>query len=663
MGFFSSLTEKLCDAFSPSERKTAKALRNIVDMRERVSPRQVDAIESDHLNEDPVVVSIDRSLNGCNGNKTSRQESARRLNEIFTEVKNIESQRRILNVSRFGKGLGGELWKDLKTTLHGNVIHLALLGEAAFVTHHAVQSEWFSQLGGATAPAAALATALITYESIKKISEVVDYYFRGGRSQRKLLEQERQKVVRMKNERKLAARHYKEGSMSSEEYIHYAADLAKNVRIAEETIVNGRPKTDGTTDESQFQQKKTKEILGEKKLIERERGRKMARAIVAAVAAPAVSVLNGLPLGINEWDGVTPAHNVMASLQGIRYHADSIAKVMSPIPGQALTAFAVGATGLIGRAAQEIFSLHNRFKPEAAADRAIKSMEQSIEKIKSLEQNIQTIADVTPRPGKTLNAENLETLYRAPQQSAPRDFSDLAEAVEKEDAKKAAAEARKAARGPSLLDKVLGRTTRPLGEAVRTMPLTDQDFGESPSLFRAETIRKALGMNVLPGTLLTHEGFMDQIEKWIPTASDTEIVERELYFSDQGHQHADLDVDESVRTALDEAARRCAAERLSRIAEKTAIAAFDPNAVRAHLLVLLGMEDEVAIGQKYFEKLFAQGYTNASRIQRAYFNAVLRALDLTMNISDVSRKREKNIIFDSIHAAIESYNQSQSQAA
>src|SRR3989338_10544478 len=132
----------------------------------------------------------------------------------------------------------------------------------------------------------------------------------------------------------------KEGLISAEEYIHYAADLARNVRMAEETVLNGRPKNDGTANESQFPAKKTKEILGEKKLVEQERRRAMARSIAATVAAPIVGVLNGMPLGINEWDGITPAHPVVASLQGVRYYSDGIARALSPIPHQTLTAFA-----------------------------------------------------------------------------------------------------------------------------------------------------------------------------------------------------------------------------------------------------------------------------------------------------------------------------------
>ncbi|MEK7648970.1 MAG: hypothetical protein AAB400_03565 [Patescibacteria group bacterium] len=665
MGFFSSLTEKLYNTFSASERKTKAPQKNVVDIKEHIPPRPTGTeTEIEQLTDGSTVISIDRSLNAATGEKTPRQESARRLNEIFAEVKNIKEQERILDTSRWGDGLRGELKKDLCTTVHGNLLRLTLLGEATYLTHQVVQSELFSHLLGPVTPVAAvLATTLIARESIKTISEVVDYYFRGGRSQRKLLEQERQQVQKLRGERKLAARHYREGIMSAEEYIHYAADLAKKVCTAEEAVLNGRPKNSEPASEPQFPAKKTKEILGEKKLIEQERGRAMARSIVSTVAAPIVSVLNGLPLGFNEWDGHAPAHTVVTSLQGVRYYSEGIARAFSPVPGQALTALAIGATGLIGKAVEEIYSFHKRFKPESKADAALQSMEKSLERIRQCQEDIQGIANTTPSPGKNLNVEQIEILRRPTPYAAPKDFSDLAEAVARDDAKKAAAEARKAARGPSLLDKVLGRATRPLGMPVETTPLTAQDFGESPSLFRAETVRKALGVNVLPGTLLTQEGFMDQLEKWIENASDIEIIDRELYFSDQQHKHTDGDVDENSITALDEAARRCAAERLHRVAEKMPIATFDPNAVRARLLVLIGMEDEVAVGQKYFEKLFAQGYADASRIQRTYFNSVLSALDLSTNVNDVSRKREKNIIFESVRAVIGSYENAQSEAA
>ena len=204
MGFLSSLTEKISSAFASPEAKALKTAKKILAFRENVPTHQMSTHDVRQATAD--VVSINRSQRTAEGAKTSRQESAKLLNEIFAEVKKIDANQRVLNESRWGAGLGGELWKDFKTTLHGNVIHLVLLGEAAYFTHQAVQSELFSQiLGPATGPAAVIATALIARESIKKISEVTDYYFRGERSQRKLLEQERQKVTRLKNERKFVA--------------------------------------------------------------------------------------------------------------------------------------------------------------------------------------------------------------------------------------------------------------------------------------------------------------------------------------------------------------------------------------------------------------------------------------------------------------------------
>ncbi len=665
MGFLSSLTEKIGSAFASPEVKATKAAKKILAFRENAPLHQTDTLDARRATAD--VVSIDHSQRTAEGVKTSRQESARLLNEIFAEVKKIDTHRRVLNESRWGAGLGGELWKELKTTVHGNVIHCILLGEAAFATHQAVQSELFSQiLGPATGPAAVIVTALIARESIKKISEVTDYYFRGGRSQRKLLEQERQKISHLKKERKLVACHYKEGSMSAEEYIHYAADLARNVRMAEETVLNGRPKNDGTANESQFPAKKTKEILGEKKLVEQERGRAMARSIAATVAAPIVGVLNGMPLGINEWDGITPAHPVVASLQGVRYYSDGIARALSPIPHQTLTAFAAGATALIGKAIHEIRSLHNTFKPESLANTALQSMESSIERIKKYQEDLQTIANATPRPGRNLNVGNIEALRRRPpQQAALHDFSELAANVEVNIAKDAARKARKAARAaaPTLMDTIIGKITRPIKPAPETTPFTSQDFGESPSLFRAEAARKAFGASVAPGTLLDQNGFMDHLERRLEGATDIDVINLELYFSDQQHRHSKLDVSDSVIATLDDASRRCAAERLKRIAEKMPIVKSDPNALRARLLTLIGMDDEIAVGQKYFEKLFAQGYANASRIQRAYFNKVISALDLSLNVNEVTRMREKNAIFESVRVAIERYDQSQSQAA
>ncbi len=216
MGFFSKITEKVGGLFGASEakEKSQKLAKKVITMGEYTPERKPNP-ESGHLKTESAVIPIDRTQRDEKGEKTKRQESAKLLSEIFAEVKNIEAQQRTLNEARWGKGVVGELWKELCTTVHGNALRLTLLGEAAFFGHYAVQSDVFSHLGPATPIAAVLATTLIARESIKTLSEVVDYYFRGENSQRKLLEQQRQKRKNYRNERKLTARHYREGDISA----------------------------------------------------------------------------------------------------------------------------------------------------------------------------------------------------------------------------------------------------------------------------------------------------------------------------------------------------------------------------------------------------------------------------------------------------------------
>lgn len=661
MGFFTSFTEKIGGLFSAPETRTKKTAEKVIALREHVFAQSPD--NEPTYSQEEAVISMDRTQDRTHHAKahtrSDRQEAARLANEVFDELKNLQRKSQELTEAQFGKGVVGELNKDLRTTLHGNLIRTVLWGEAALLAYHAVQSEAFANLGNVTAIGAVVTTLLLSRQAIKSVSETIDYYFRGERSKRKEIEQARKARKHFKNERRLMAKEYRDGTTSAEEYIHYAAQLVSDVRKQEEKILNG----------GQYDNSIHPPIAGLKESMKIERTHKLQRAIGATIAAPVVNVLiGGQQLGINEWDMVSPAHRVEASLAGLQFYstkiADAVGTSFKGIPHQVWSAFAIGATSLVGKTIQEAATLAKKFDKRDQEERIIKEMEASIDHMKELEGRIQGIADNTPynRGRKRLNAEHMESLRYQPPQAAPNDFSDLAAAVEKN---KADEEKRNALRGKAgaLFDKMLGRETQILRKPAETAPLTAQDFGESPSLFRAECLRKAIGTELLPGTLLAPEVFMGHLEQWLSTASDIDVIDRELYFSNQLHQYSNGDADESIKTSLDEASRRCAAERLGRIKEKTVLTSLDPNALRAQLLVLLGMEDEIAVGQKYFEKLFAQGYVNASRLHRLNFNKVMCALDLSLNISDVSRKREKNIIFESVRNIIAHYEDIQEQAA
>lgn len=648
MGFFSSFKEKWFGKGGGEKDKD-----NVVTFPDNGNHEKPGSHEKCVKSADADVVSIDRLKRENERKLTQRQEVAKLTREVFIELKELQVKTRELNETKHGRGILGRLDRELRTKFHGNIIRMVLWGGVAIYAHGAVQSEWFSGLlGQATAIGAVVATLLLTREAIKTVSETIDYYFRGERSHRKALEAMRANRKHYKNERRLTVQNYRKGEISSQEYIHYMTELVKDVRTGEEAIVYGAS-NEGTAQ---------KPLIGLKETMSMERSNALARAIGSTVAAPAVTVLfGGLQLGINEWDMKDPAHRVTASLQGLQYHKLNVpgasGRVFESIPYQAWNAFTIGATALVGKAIHEAAQLAKKFDKRQQEDAIIEQMEQSIERIKELESRMSAIAEMTPFTGgrRRLNAEHMKEVNHPPREAAPSDFSDL---VGKE------AMHYSGQREPSLLDRVLGRVTKPIEEPRRTAPLAPEDFGESPSLFRAECVRKVFGISVAPGTVMTHESFMDYLDKHLATLSDTALIEKELYFSNESHQHEVNGTDEHILATLNDAACRCAAERKERVREKTALTATDPNTLRAQLLVLIGADDEIAVGQKYFEKLFAQGYARASRIQRGYFNEVLSALDLSLNTNDaLTRKREKNIIFDSIRAIIEQNQKSQEEAA
>lgn len=648
MGFFSSFKEKW---FGKGHGEKDKD--NVVTFPDNGNHEKQGSHEKRVESADADVVSIDRSKRENERKSTQRQEVAKLTREVFTELKELQAKTRELNETKHGRGILGKLDRELRTKFHGNIIRVVLWGGAAIYAHSAVQSEWFSGLlGQVTAIGAVVATLLLTREAIKTVSETIDYYFRGERSRRKALEMVRASRKHYKNERRLTVQNYRKGEISSQEYIHYMAELVKDVRSSEEGILYGAS-NEGTV---------RKPLIGLKETMSMERSNALARAIGSTVAAPAVTVLfGGLQLGINEWDMKDPAHRVTASLQGLQYHKLNVpgasGRVFESIPHQAWSAFTIGATTLVGKAIQEAAQVAKKFDKRRQEDAIVEQMERSIENIKQLESRIHAISDITPSVGgrRRLNAEHMKEVNHPPQEAFPSDFSDL---VGKE------AMQYSGQPEPSLLDRVLGRVTRPIEESHRTAPLAPQDFDESPSLFRTECVRKIFGVPVASGTLMTHEAFMEHLDRHLATLSDTAIIEQELYLSSESHRHEANGTDEHILATLNDAARRCAAERKERVREKTALIATDPNTLRAQILLLIGMDDEIAVGQKYFEKLFAQGYARASRVQRGYFNEVLSALDLSLNANDtLTRKREKNIIFDSIRTIIEQNRESQEEAA
>lgn len=658
MNFFTSMTEKIGGLFSAPETKSKKEAKKIITISEHAASPSAEH-ESTYSQKD-VVISMDRTQRSDTHTHSDRQEVAKLTNEIFTELKNIQKKQKELTkatVLNGGEGLLGGMDAILRTG-SGHLMGSILWGESALIAHQAVQTEAFANLlGNMTAIGAVVATTLLSYKAIKSVAETADYFFRGECSKRKELERARNERKHFKNERKLMAKEYRDGRTSAEEYIHYASQLVSDVRTQEEIILNG----------GQHKNSISPPITGMKESMKQDRRHALERTIGAAIAAPVVNVLFGQQLGINEWDMVTPSHRVEATLSGIQFYstkvADAVGTHFKGAPYQAWNAFAIGATALIGKTIQDAAVLAKKFDKREQEERIIKEMENSIKHMKELEGRIGEIAEQTPFKGKKrLNAEHVESLRRKPPQSAPNDFSDLAVAVEKNIADEQRKQERKT-KAQTFFDKVLGRGTQATKPAAETSPLTVQDFGESPSLFRTECLRKAIGIILPPGTLLSQDTFMGFVENWLRSASDLDVIDRELYFSSQQHQNNGIDADESIGATLDEAARRCAAERLNRIQEKTAYTAFDPNTLRARLLTLLGMEDEVAVGQKYFEKLFAQGYAQTSRLNRIYFNEIVRALDLSLNISDVSRKREKNSIFESMRDIITKYENAQAQAA